>query len=170
MGLRSRARTEPTDGQASGEEPRLPRHGPRADRHNHAESNGREEDEPEGRSEDSEEYILKSFGAHRGPKLELTQEQCGNYGEWLAVKNAAIDWLMGHATELATSVGSVIADPNNANPEAIIAGLSRKAGLQDRALGGHLYATASQYVKLRLSWIRQDTDQTDQVQSRYTTT
>ena len=32
----------------------------------------------------------------------------------------------------------------------IIAGLSRKAGLQDRALVGHLYATASQYVKLKL--------------------
>jgi hypothetical protein len=57
---------------------------------------------------------------------------------------------MGHATELATSVGSVNADPNNANPEVIIAGLSRKAGLQDRALGGHLYATACQYVKLKL--------------------
>ena len=67
--LRSRARTEPTDGQASGEEPRLPRHGPRPDRNNHDESNGREEDEPEGRSEDSEEYILKSFGAHRVPNL-----------------------------------------------------------------------------------------------------
>ena len=91
MGLWSRARTETTDGQASGEEPRLPRHGPREGRHDHAESNGREEDEPEGRSDDSEEYILKSFGAHRGPKLELTEEQCGNYGEWLAVQNAATD-------------------------------------------------------------------------------
>jgi hypothetical protein len=44
----------------------------------------------------------------------------------------------------------VITDPNNANPEVTIAGLSRKAGLQDRALGGHLYATASPYVKLKL--------------------
>ena len=32
----------------------------------------------------------------------------------------------------------------------IIAGLSRKASIQDRALGGHLYATASKYVKLKL--------------------
>ena len=79
--LRSRARTEPTDGQASGEEPRLPRHGPRAGRHNHAESNRREEDEPEGRSEYSDEYIVKCFGAHRGPKLDLSEEQCGWYGD-----------------------------------------------------------------------------------------
>ena len=148
MALWSRTRTEATDGQASGEEPRLPRHGPRSDRYNHAESNGREEDDLEGRSEDSEEYILKRFGAHRGPKLELTQEQCDDYGAWVAVKNAARDWLIGHATELATTVGSVVANPNKTNPEVIIAGLNRKAGLQDRALGGHLYATASQYVIL----------------------
>ena len=57
---------------------------------------------------------------------------------------------MGHATELATVVGSVIANPNKANPVVIIAGLSRKAGLQDRSFGGRLYATASQYVKLKL--------------------
>jgi hypothetical protein len=57
---------------------------------------------------------------------------------------------MGHATELATTVGSAIVDPNNANPEVTIAGLSRKAGLQDRALGRHLYATSSQYVKRKL--------------------
>jgi hypothetical protein len=57
---------------------------------------------------------------------------------------------MGHATELATTIGSVVANPNKAIPEVIIAGLSRKAGLQDRALGGHLYATANQYVKLKL--------------------
>jgi hypothetical protein len=57
---------------------------------------------------------------------------------------------MGHVTKLATAVGSVMANPNKADPEAIIAGLSRKACLQDRALGGHLYATASQYVKLEL--------------------
>ena len=150
MTLWSRTRAEPTDRQASGEEPSLPRHGPRPDRNNHAESNGREEDEQEGRSEGSEEYILKSFGAHRGPKLELTQERCDDYKAWVAVKNAARDWLMGHATELATAVGSVIADPNNANQEVTIAGLSRKAGLQDRDLGGHLYATVSQYVKLKL--------------------
>ena len=150
LGPWCRIRTETTDGQDSGEEPRLPRHGPRPDRNNHAESNGREEDEPEGRFEDSEEYILKSFGAHRGPKLELTQEQCDDYGAWVAVKNAARDWLNAHATELATAVGLVITDPNNANPEVTIAGLSRNAGLQDRTLGGHLYTTASQYVKLKL--------------------
>ena len=91
MTLWSRTRAETTDGQASGEEPGLPRHGPRPERNNHAESNRREEDEPEGRSEDSEEYILKSVGAHQGPKLELTQDQCGNYGELVAVKNAARD-------------------------------------------------------------------------------
>jgi len=193
--LRSRARTEPTDGQASGEKPRLPQH--------HAESNGREEDEPEGRSMDSEgfrsrtragtysrpslgeeprpmltvqgtrmfprshadereedepegrseysdEYIIKCFGAHRGPKLDLSEEQCDRYGDWLAVKNAAIDWLMGHGTELAAAVGSVITNPNQVDPGMIIAGLSRKASIQDRALGGHLYATASKYVKLKL--------------------
>ena len=72
MTLWSRTRAEPTDRQASGEEPRLPRYGPRPDRNSHTESNGCEEDEPEGRSEDSEGCILKSFGAHRGPKLELT--------------------------------------------------------------------------------------------------
>ena len=138
--LRSRARTEPTDGQASGEKPRLPQH--------HAER--REEDEPEGRSDDSEEYILKSFGAHRGPKLDLTQEKCEKYGDWLAVRNAATDWLMGHASELAAAVGSVMANPNEVDLVSIIAGLSRKAGIQDRALGGHLYATASPYVKLKL--------------------
>ena len=59
----------------------------------------------------------------------------------MAVKNA---------TELATAVGSVIANPDKTNPEVIIAGLSRKAGLQDRALGGHLYATTNQYVELKL--------------------
>ena len=57
---------------------------------------------------------------------------------------------MGHAAELARVVGSVIASPNQADPGATIAGLSRKAGIQDRALGGHLYATASQYVELKL--------------------
>ena len=35
----------------------------------------REEGEPEGRSEYSDEYILRSFGAHRGPKLDLSEEQ-----------------------------------------------------------------------------------------------
>ena len=88
-----------------------------------------------------------------GPNsVDLSEEQCDSYGDWLAVKNAATDWLMGHATELARAVGSVIANPNQADPGAIIAGLSRKAqaGIQDRALGGHLYATASQYVKLKL--------------------
>ena len=110
----------------------------------------REEDEPEGRSEDSEGFILKVFGAHRGPKLDLSEEQCNKYGEWLAVKNAAADWLMGHATELAGAVGLVISKPNQVDPETIIAGLSREASIQDIALGGHLYATASQYVKLRL--------------------
>jgi hypothetical protein len=74
MGLWCRTRAETTDGQASGGEPRLPRHGPRADRNNHAESNGCEENVLEGRSDDLEEYILKSFGARRGPKLEPTQE------------------------------------------------------------------------------------------------
>ena len=58
---------------------------------------------------------------------------------------------MGHATELARAVGSVIANPNQVDPGAIIAGLNRNASIQDRSLGGrHLYATASQYVKLKL--------------------
>ena len=110
----------------------------------------REEDEPEGRSEYSDEYIIKCFGAHRGPKLDLSEEQCDRYGDWLAVKNAAVDWLMGHGTELAAAVGSVITNPNQVDPGMIVAGLSRKASIQDRALGGHLYATASKYVKLKL--------------------
>ena len=153
VGLSCRISAETTDGQAFGEEPRLPRYGPRLDRNNHAESNGceenvlescsmdserfmsrtragtysrqslgeeprpmltvqgsrmfprshadeREEDEPEGRSKYSDEYIIKCFGAHRGPKLDLSEEQCDRYGDWLAVKNAAVDWLMGHGTEL----------------------------------------------------------------------
>jgi len=37
-------------------EPRQPQQGPRSDPNNHAEGNGREEDEPEGRSKDSEEF------------------------------------------------------------------------------------------------------------------
>ena len=133
-----------------GEEPRpmLTVQGTRMFPSGHADE--REEDEPEGRSEDSEGFILKVFGAHRGPKLDLSEEQCNKYGEWLAVKNAAADWLMGHATELAGAVGLVISKPNQVDPETIIAGLSREASIQDRALGGHLYATASQYVKLRL--------------------
>ena len=57
---------------------------------------------------------------------------------------------MGHGKELAAAVGSVIANPNQVDPGIIIAGLSRKASIQDRALGGHLYATASEYVKLKL--------------------
>ena len=126
MALRSRARAEPTDGHASGEEPRLPHIGPRAthlDGHtvereenalegrskdsekfssrtragtysrasldeepramltvqgtrmfpkSHADE--REEDTPEGRPEYSDEYIIRSFGAHRGPKLDLSEE------------------------------------------------------------------------------------------------
>ena len=32
-----------------------------------------------------------------------------DYGAWVPVKNAARDWLNAHATELATAVGSVIA-------------------------------------------------------------
>ena len=32
----------------------------------------REEDEPEGCSEYSDEYIIKCFGAHQGPKLDLS--------------------------------------------------------------------------------------------------
>ena len=86
----------------------------------------------------------------RGPKLDLSEEQCDRYGDWLAVKNTAIDWLMGHGTELAAAVGSVITNPNQVNPGVIIAGLSRKASIQDRALEGHLYATANEYVKLKL--------------------
>ena len=76
----------------------------------------REEDELEGRSEYSDEYIIKCFGAHRGPKLDLSEEQCDRYGDWLAVKNAAIDWLMGHGTELAAAVGSAITNPNQVDP------------------------------------------------------
>ena len=95
----------------------------------------REEDEPEGRSEYSDEYIIKRFGAHRGgAKLDLSEEQYDRYGDWMAVKNAAIDWLMGHATELAATVGSVITNPNQVDSGVIIAGLSRKASIQDRAL------------------------------------
>ena len=104
----------------------------------------REEDELEGRSEYSDEYILRSFGAHRGPKLDLSGEQCDRYGDWLAVKNAATDWLMGHATELAGAVGSAITNPNQVDPGVIIAGLNKKASIQGRALGGHLYATVMQ--------------------------
>jgi hypothetical protein len=202
MALWSRTRTEATDGQASGEEPRLPHIGPRAtDLDDHAvereenvlesrsmdseefrsrtragtysrpslgeeprpmltvqgsrmfprsHADEREEDEPEGRSEYSDEYIIKCFGAHRGPKLDLSEEQCDRYGDWLAVKNAAVDWLMGHGKELAAAVGSVITNPNQVDPGMIVAGLSRKASIQDRVLGGHLYATASEYVKLKL--------------------
>ena len=133
-----------------GEEPRpmLTVQGTRMFPSSHADE--REEDELEGRSEYSDEYILRRFGAHRGPKLDLSEEQCNTYGEWIAVKNAATDWLMGHATELAGAVGLVISKPNQVDPETIITGLSREASIQDRALGGHLYATASQYVKLRL--------------------
>ena len=57
---------------------------------------------------------------------------------------------MGHATELAAAIGSVIMNPNQVESGVIIAGLSRNASIQDRALGGHLYATASKYVKLKL--------------------
>ena len=104
----------------------------------------------EGRFEYSDEYIIKCFGAHRGPKLDLSGVQCDRYGDWLAVKNAAIVWMMGHATELAAAVGSVITNPNQVDPGEIFAGLSRKASIRDRALGGHLYATANTYVKLKL--------------------
>ena len=55
------------------------------------ERHGKLEDEPEGRSGYSDEYILRSFGAHRGGKLDLSEEQCNRYGDWLAVKNAATD-------------------------------------------------------------------------------
>ena len=76
-----------------GEEPRpmLTVQGTRIFPSSHADE--REEDELEGRSEYSDEYILRSFGAYRGPKLDLSGEQCDRYGDWLAVKNAATDWL-----------------------------------------------------------------------------
>ena len=114
----------------------------------------REEDELESRSEYSDEYILRSFHLELtgGPnsisrKSSVTATVIG----WLSrMQQSATDWLIGHATELARAVGSVITNPNQADPGAIIAGLSRKAGIQDRALGDHLYATASQYVKLKL--------------------
>ena len=79
-----------------------------------------------GRSEYSYEYIIKCFGAHRGPKLDLSEAQCDRYGDWMAVKNVAIDWLMGHGKELAATVGSVITNPNQVDPGMIIAGLSKK--------------------------------------------
>ena len=47
----------------------------------------REEDELGGRSGYSDEYILRSFGAHQGPKLNPSGWQCGSYGGWLAVKD-----------------------------------------------------------------------------------
>ena len=149
-GFRSRTRAGTYSRPSLGEEPRpmLTVQGSRMFPRSHADE--REEDEPEGRSEYSDEYIIKCFGAHRGPKLDLSEEQCDRYGDWLAVKNAAVDWLMGHGTELAAAVGSVITNPNQVDPGMIVAGLSRKASIQDRALGGHLYATASKYVKLKL--------------------
>ena len=100
-----------------GEEPRpmLTVQGTRMFPSGHADE--REEDEPEGRSENSEEYILKNFGAHRGPKLDLTQEQCDKYGEWLAVKNAATDWRIRHTTELVGAVRLVISKPNQVDPK-----------------------------------------------------
>ena len=66
---------------------------PRTFQSRHADE--REEEELESRSEYSDEYILRSFGAHRGPKLDLSEEQCDHdsCGDWLAVKNAATDWL-----------------------------------------------------------------------------
>ena len=81
-----------------GEEPRpmLTVQGTRMFQSRHVDE--REEDEPEGRSEYSDEYILRSFGAHRGPKLDLSEERCDRYGDWLAVKNAATDWLKDHPT------------------------------------------------------------------------
>ena len=51
----------------------------------------REEDNPEGRSEYSDEYILRSFGAHPGPKLDLSEERCDRYDDRLAIKNPATD-------------------------------------------------------------------------------
>ena len=55
MDLWSRTRTEPTDGQTSGDRLRLPHTGPRAtDPDDHAVK--RVEDEPEGCSMDSEEF------------------------------------------------------------------------------------------------------------------
>ena len=70
----------------------------------------------------------------------------------MAVKNAAIDWPMGHAAELAVAVGSGITNPNRVDPGVIIATLvlNRKANITGRGLGGRLYTTASKYVKLKL--------------------
>ena len=71
----------------------------------------REEDEPEDRSEYSDEYILRSFGAHRGPKLDLSEERCDRYGDWLAIKNAATDWLKDHPTFSGTQLCKEIEEP-----------------------------------------------------------
>ena len=46
----------------------------------------REEDEPEGRSEYSDEYILRSFGAHRGPNSISRKSS-------LSVTSTVIGWL-----------------------------------------------------------------------------
>ena len=94
--------------------------------------------------------IVNENGNRYGHLANETEEQCDRYGNWLAVKNAAMDWLMGHATELAETVGSVITNLIHVDPGVIIAGLSRRASNQDRALGGHLYTTANKYVKLKL--------------------
>ena len=125
--FRSRPRTGTYTRPSLGEEPRpmLTVQGSRIFPRNHADE--REEDEPEGRTEYSDEYIIKCFGAHQGPKLDLSEEQCDRYGDWLAVKKPAIDWMMRHATELAAAVGSVITNPNQVDPGVIIAALNRKA-------------------------------------------
>jgi hypothetical protein len=110
--FRSRTRAGTYSRPSLGEEPRpmlLTVQGTRMSQSRHADE--REEDEPEGRSEYSDEYILRSFGAHRGPKLDLSEERCDRYGDWLAIKNAATDWLKDHPTFSGTRLCEAIEEP-----------------------------------------------------------
>ena len=70
-----------------------------------------EDDELEGHFEYSDEHILRNFGAHRGPKLDLSEERCDRYGDWLAVKNAATDRLKDHPTFSGTQLREALEEP-----------------------------------------------------------
>ena len=90
------------------------------------------------------------FGAHRGPKLELTEAQSHNYGDWVAIRNAATDWLMVTAPELAQAVEVVISRSDEVDPGVIISEFSPDDALHDMAMGGRLHATANAYMKQKL--------------------
>ena len=123
-----------------GQRPRRGKSPQAAYRYAHAKADDKSEDR-------DAQQVLKAFAAHRAPAIDLKVGQLHDFAMWTKVRNGISDWLMPHAPELGAAVHAVMVDPNATDPLQVAGGLSELALIQDKALGGHLYAKSSAAIQ-----------------------